>query len=308
MFVMMNAARIHVGLQGLGHAEAAYQNARRYAGERLQMHAVSEPSVIATAYATRASPIAFHPAVRRTLATSRALVEGGRALAYWAAHLLDIAQYHPSEDRRKRASELTPLLTPIVKAFLTENGFSVSSASLQIWGGYGYIHEFGIEQSVRDSRIAMIYEGTNEIQAIDLLVRKVVADDGERFDLLLECIRGEARQCSLGGETRGFGAALEVVCADLRDAARAVILHSTHRPELAHNVAADFLRAAGLCLLAGLWARAARVAASCEPMTPFYRSKLETAHYFFNYVLPEADYRLALIKRGGQHLPWTSHD
>jgi alkylation response protein AidB-like acyl-CoA dehydrogenase len=320
MFVMMNAARLHVGLQGLGHAEAAYQNAHRYAAERVQMRALPRrtESMATTAPAgtpapaagPAASPIIQHAGVRRTLMTLQAMVQGGRALAYWSAHLLDVADHHPDAARRAGAHDLVALLTPVVKAFLTENGFELSSAALQIWGGYGYVREFGIEQTVRDSRIAMIYEGTNEIQAIDLLVRKVVGDKGAKFNLVLDELRDEAAACNASpkhqsiGSALAMGNALSELHAGLSEATAAIVDDAMRDPELPHRVASDFLRLVGLSLLGVLWARMARIAAPKAQSDAFYRDKLTTAAFYFDYLLPEATYRLALLKRGRSPLPW----
>ena len=175
MFLMMNSARLHVGLQGLGHQEMAAQNARRYAEERVQM----------------GRPIAQHPAVRRTLDRLDIMTQAQRVLAYRAALALDLAEHHGDAALREREKRFAALLTPIVKAFCTHQGFHGPAAALGLWGGYGYVHEYGIEQTVRDARIAMIYEGTNEIQAIDLAQRKLIADGGATAFELLALLRSE---------------------------------------------------------------------------------------------------------------------
>jgi alkylation response protein AidB-like acyl-CoA dehydrogenase len=182
MFLMMNSARLHVGLQGLGHQEMATQNALRYAAERVQMKAPFRPDAAQAGSPSGVDPIALHPAIRRTLLRLQALTEGQRVIAYRTAQLIDEAGHHADGERRARAAGLASLLTPVVKAFLAHQGFAGASAALQVFGGYGYVHEYGIEQSVRDSRIAMIYEGTNEIQAIDLLLRKVLGGGAQAFD------------------------------------------------------------------------------------------------------------------------------
>ena len=175
MFLMMNSARLHVGLQGLGHQEMATQNARRYAAERVQM----------------GRPIAEHPAVRKLLDRLDAMTQAQRVLAYRAALALDLAEHHGDTAVREREKRFAALLTPIVKAFCTHQGFHGPAAALGVWGGYGYVHEYGIEQTVRDARIAMIYEGTNEIQAIDLAQRKLLADGGATAGELLDSLRAE---------------------------------------------------------------------------------------------------------------------
>ncbi|NIM42982.1 MAG: acyl-CoA dehydrogenase [Hydrogenophaga sp.] len=178
MFLMMNSARLHVGLQGLGHQEMATQNARRYAAERVQM----------------GRPIAGHPAVRQLLDRLDTMTRAQRVLAYRAALALDLAEHHGDTAVREREKRFAALLTPIVKAFCTHQGFHGPAAALGVWGGYGYVHDYGIEQTVRDARIAMIYEGTNEIQAIDLAQRKLLADGGATAFELLDALRSELHQ------------------------------------------------------------------------------------------------------------------
>lgn len=175
MFLMMNSARLHVGLQGLGHQEMAAQNARRYAAERVQM----------------GRAIAEHPAVRLLLDRLEVMAQSQRVLAYRAALALDLAEHHGDGAVREREKRFAALLTPIVKAFCTHQGFHGPAAALGVWGGYGYVHEYGIEQTVRDARIAMIYEGTNEIQAIDLAQRKLLADGGTTAFELLDALSAE---------------------------------------------------------------------------------------------------------------------
>jgi alkylation response protein AidB-like acyl-CoA dehydrogenase len=187
MFLMMNAARLHVGLQGLGHLEVATQNALRYAQERRQSRAPVRPPRAAAGDATSgADPIAWHPAVRRTLWTLKARTEGARVLAAWTAHALDLQAAAADPAQRAAAAERASLLTPVIKALLTDLGHHGADQALGVWGGHGYLHDWGIEQVVRDSRVAMIYEGSNEIQAIDLLLRKLMPAAGrQRFAELL---------------------------------------------------------------------------------------------------------------------------
>jgi alkylation response protein AidB-like acyl-CoA dehydrogenase len=287
MFVMMNAARLHVALQGLAHAEIAHQNALRYAHERLQMRAVTRPH---GATAGPADPIALHAPMRRTLLRQRVLVEGARVVAYEAAHWLDLAEHATAEDQRARAHGLASLLTPVAKAFLSENGFAVASDALQVFGGNGYLHDWGIEQCLRDSRIALIYEGTNEIQAIDLLLRKVLPDRGARFGELLDAL-----QAALPEGARHAGATLGAI-GSLRAALGPLLEACDADPELPHRVAADFLRATGLVLLAQAWARADAVAQRALDADPgFYRAKCDSARHCFDEVLPELALRLRLL-------------
>ena len=181
MFVMMNAARLHVALQGIGLLDAAWQKADAYARERRQMRAPQS-----TARAGEADPIAAHPAVQRTLDTKRAWIDTGRVIAYRTGIELDIARHHPDAARRAQAQRWCAMVTPVLKAGWTDQAFHGSSDCLQVFGGHGYVREWGIEQIVRDSRVAMIYEGTNEIQAIDLLVRKTLPDGAAALNAWLD--------------------------------------------------------------------------------------------------------------------------
>ncbi|BAQ75303.1 butyryl-CoA dehydrogenase [Pseudomonas sp. Os17] len=293
MFVMMNSARLHVGLQGLGHVEAAWQNARDYAGERQQMRAPLRPAGVA---AQAADPIRYHPAMRRVLLELRATSEGLRAIGYWAAHLLDQAEHHPEPQVRRQADQLAQLLTPIIKAFFTEQGFRQASNALQVFGGYGYVAEFAIEQTLRDSRIAMIYEGSNEIQANDLLLRKVLGDGGQGFALLLEQLRDEAGRGAQVLECAGFARSL----ADLAEALQALVAQvqqwALEDAEYPYRAAGDFLALCGLSLLALAWTRAARVSRRLPEGDPLRGAKLETAGFFFSYLLPQVEQRMTAVR------------
>lgn len=293
MFVMMNSARLHVGLQGLGHVEAAWQNARDYAGERQQMRAPLRPVGVA---AQAADPIRYHPAMRRVLLELRATSEGLRAIGYWAAHLLDQAEHHPEPQVRRQADQLAQLLTPIIKAFFTEQGFRQASNALQVFGGYGYVAEFAIEQTLRDSRIAMIYEGSNEIQANDLLLRKVLGDVGQGFALLLEQLRDEAGHSAQVPECAGFARSL----ADLAEALQALVAQvqqwALEDAEYPYRAAGDFLALCGLSLLALAWTRAARVSRRLPEGDPLRGAKLETAGFFFSYLLPQVEQRMTAVR------------
>lgn len=294
MFAMMNAARLHVGLQGVGHAESAYQNSLRYALERTQMRAPQRP---AERSSEAADPIALHPAMRHNLLRQRALLEGGRLLAYETSHLLDVAEQHPDATVRATAHDQASLLTPIVKAFLTDNGFAGAHAAQQVFGGHGYVHDFGAEQCVRDSRIAMIYEGTNEIQAIDLLVRKTLPDGGAKLNALISRLQAELPSTDAAASVQGWLTHWQQITQQVQQGA-------TKDPELPYRVADDYLRLAGLVLLAQGWVRAEAVAR--KGGTPFHAAKCETAHYYLEFVLPEAGLCLARIRAGQNPLPHLS--
>ncbi|UTL83055.1 acyl-CoA dehydrogenase [Pseudomonas putida] len=296
MFVMMNSARLHVGLQGLGHAEAAWQLARDYALERRQMRA---PGHSPSAGDAAADPIHLHPAMRLTLLELRVRTEGMRTLGYWTAHWLDVAGASTDPALRAKASTLAALLTPIIKAAFTDYGFSLSSKALQVFGGYGYTCEFPIEQVLRDSRIAMIYEGTNEIQANDLLLRKVLGDGGEGFALLLGELRAEA------GAGQGAAAeALGTVCDRLQGVVAEVERSAAHGPQYPYRAAGAFLQLCATALQAFAWARTVRCLEALQADAPLRREKHESATFFFNYLLPDFDRQVAAIEAAACPLPF----
>ncbi|MBB2927698.1 acyl-CoA dehydrogenase family protein [Paraburkholderia silvatlantica] len=299
MFVVMNAARLQVAMQGVGHAQLAAQRAHAYAHERAQMRAVSVPAHY-EGEPGKAAPIAFHPAMRRILLDLRATVEGERAIGYWTGYWLDVAARDPDATEREAARQLASLLTPVAKAFFTANGFAAASSALQVFGGYGYIHEYGVEQTVRDSRVAMLYEGTNEIQAIDLLVRKVLGDGGEALRALLAHVTAEAAHCMASGDAalNGAGARLDALAADVQRITGEIGQGSADDRELPYRVADDYLALLGWLLLAFAWARTLRIASNAPAGDPFYAGKLTTARYFFAYPLAAFDHRLRLIEAG----------
>ena len=267
MFVMMNAARLHVGLQGIGLLEAAWQKASAYAAERRQMRAPG---------AKDTSLIQDHPAIRRTLHTQRAWIDGGRVLAYHTGVQLDVAQHSTDAAERAAAQRWCALVTPVLKAAFTDQGFHGASACLQVFGGHGYVSEWGIEQIVRDARVAMIYEGTNEIQAIDLLVRKVLADGGAGMQALLATLPATPRRNALTQTTRDLVAA---------------VAEHADQPELPYWVADDYLRATALVLLEWAWSR---ITATPGSATPRWQ---DPAHALRTWVLPEFDMRLAIVRQ-----------
>jgi alkylation response protein AidB-like acyl-CoA dehydrogenase len=280
MFVMMNAARLHVGLQGVGLLEAAWQKADAYARERRQMRAPG---------GTGPAPhlIAEHPAIRRILDTQRAWIDGGRVVAYQTALELDITKHHPNAARRAQAASWCSLVTPVLKAAMTEQAFHGASDCLQVFGGHGYVREWGVEQVVRDARVSMIYEGTNEIQAIDLLVRKVLADGGTGLsDLLLGLRHGlDAARDEDAATLRRF--------AELRYLTTTLVAASKADAELPYWVACDYLRAVALALLSWAWCRIDTVAGGLAPGARWSAP----AHAFRQWVLPEFDMRMGIIRQ-----------
>lgn len=291
MFVMMNSARLYVGMQGLGHTEAAWQSAMGYAADRHQMRAVSRP--VGSALAD-ADPIHYHPAMRRTLLELRTRSEGMRMLGYWVAHLLDLAEHATEPEQRQQSNELSMLLTPLIKAFFTEQGFVQSSAALQVFGGYGYSQEYPIEQTLRDSRIAMIYEGTNEIQANDLLLRKVLRSRSNTLATLLDTYRQEA---SLAAQTPEWYASAQSVleqCTQLEHAVEKIRQAETQDPEAPYRSAGDFLQWLAMLSLSYVWLRAAGVSQG-RTDDPIHARKLESARFFFSYDMPKTQHHSAMV-------------
>ena len=286
VFLMMNSARLHVGLQGLGHQEMATQNALRYALERVQGRAGGASSA--------ADPIALHPAMRHTLLRLQALTEGQRVIAYRAALALDEAAHHPDAARRGAASALAALMTPVIKAFCTHQGFQGASAALQVFGGYGYVREYGIEQTLRDARIAMVYEGTNEIQAIDLLQRKVLADGGAVLRMWLDEARSEAARCDAAG-LKEVASVLRAECATAEQATASVATASAQDREAPLRVADDYLMGLSHTMLA--WAFAASLRAAMEePDATWGRGKAERMSYGLQWVVPQAAVHWARVR------------
>jgi alkylation response protein AidB-like acyl-CoA dehydrogenase len=284
MFVMMNAARLGVGVQSLGLTEVAYQNAVVYAKDRLQMRALSGPKAPEKA----ADPIIVHPDVRKMLLTARAYAEGGRALAIYTALLIDKELHHPDADVRKECADEVALLTPIVKAFLTDNGWIATSHCMQVYGGHGFIHEWGMEQYVRDARINMIYEGTNTIQSLDLLGRKVLGDNGAKLKKFGKKIAQFVEDEGISEEMQEFVNPL----ADLGDKVTKLTtelgMKAFGNPDEVGAAAVDYLRVCGHLVFAYFFARMAKVALEKKNSgDDFYKAKLITARFYFAKLLPE---------------------
>ena len=281
MFVMMNAARLHVALQGIGLLDAAWQKADAYAQERRQMRVPGPRDA-----SHSADVIAGHPAIRRILDKQRAWIDGGRVLAYKTGIELDVAKHHGDDKRRASAQRWCSLVTPVLKAVFTDQAFHGASECLQVFGGHGYVREWGIEQIVRDSRVTMIYEGTNEIQAIDLLVRKVLPDGGAAMAAMLLELRADldAAQEPHADVLRRL-AELRYLTTQLSHAAAA-------HPQLPYWIAGDYLRAVALALLAWAWTRIdAAAPRSVEPQ--HWQAGADAMR---RWVLPEFALRMQLIK------------
>ena len=283
MFVMMNAARLHVALQGIGLLDAAWQKADAYARERRQMRAPGAPPASRGA-GDAADLLVEHPAMRRLLDVQRAWIDGGRLLAYRTAVLLDVARHHPDAGERAQAQRWCSLVTPVLKAAWTHQAFHGASDCLQVFGGHGYVREWGIEQIVRDARVSMIYEGTNEIQAIDLLVRKVLPDGGQALGALLLGLRPSL------DTGRELDAEVLRRLAELRYLTAALAEAAAGDAALPYAVADDFLRAVALVLLAWAWAQIGHVPGSDAPLWQAPAQALRQR------VLPELELRLRLVR------------
>jgi alkylation response protein AidB-like acyl-CoA dehydrogenase len=303
MFVMMNAARIGVGLQSLGLMETAYQNSLAYAKERLQARSLTGPK----APDKPADPIIVHPDVRRMLLTQKAYTEGARCFAYWLALQADVAAGHPDDDERKAANDLLTLLTPVVKAFITDNAFLTTNLALQVYGGHGYIREWGMEQYVRDSRINMIYEGTNTIQSLDLLGRKVLADNGAKLRAFGEQIRALIEEEGTNEAMAEFVNPLADLAGKVEKFTMEIGMKAMGNPDEAGAAAVDYLRVIGHLLMSFFWAKMARVAlarieAQGESAEPIYRSKLATARFYFAKLQPETAMLIRSARAGARPL------
>jgi len=296
MFTMMNAARLAVGIQGLGLAETAYQGARDYAKERLQGRALAG----AKFPAKPADPIIVHPDVRRMLLTMRAYTEGARALAYWVGMQLDVAAKHPDAAMRQEADDLVALMTPIVKAFLTDSGFDVANLGMQVFGGHGYIRENGMEQLARDARIAQLYEGTNGIQALDLVGRKLGTGTGRLLRRFFHPVQAFIEETQAEPRMAEFTLPLLKAFARLQQTTAWVAQQGLKDPEEAGAAASDYLRLFALVALAYMWARMARIALDKQDgdEAEFYRAKLATARFYMTRLLPQHAAHTAALMAG----------
>jgi len=297
MFVMMNSARLGVGMQSLGLAEVAHQNAVAYAKDRLQGRAPTGAALPDKA----ADPIIVHPDVRRMLLTSRAYTEGGRAFTTWTALLIDREHSHPDPAVRQEADELMALLTPVVKAFITDNSFETTNLCLQVFGGHGYISEWGMDQFVRDARINMIYEGTNGIQALDLLGRKVLMDGGAKFGRFAALVQEFIEASGQRPELAEFTGPLAKLLADTAALTRELGSKARLDPNEVGAASVPYLRIIGHLAYAWLWARMAAVALE-QADDDFYKGKLATARFYYAWLLPETEHQFRAARAGASTL------
>ncbi|WP_321833079.1 acyl-CoA dehydrogenase C-terminal domain-containing protein [Pseudomonas kulmbachensis] len=294
MFTMMNYERLSIGIQGIGCAEASYQNARTYARERLQSRAPTG----AVAPDKMADPIIVHPDVRRMLLSMKAMTEGGRAFASYVGQQLDLAKFSTEPREQQEASALVALLTPVAKAFFTDTGFDSCVLGQQVFGGHGYIREWGQEQLVRDVRIAQIYEGTNGIQALDLLGRKVLANGGVTLRMFTAQIRDFATQPG-----KPYASELLEAVQRLEDLSDWLQARARVNPNETGAACVEYLHLFGYVAYAWLWARMADVAQRSLSADPaFYSAKLATARFYFNRLLPRTLSLEQAIRAGSDSL------
>ncbi|WP_038214548.1 acyl-CoA dehydrogenase C-terminal domain-containing protein [Xenophilus azovorans] len=301
MFVMMNAARLGVGNQSLGLTEVAFQNALAYAKERLQMRSLSGPK----AKDKEADPIIVHPDVRKMLLTAKAYAEGGRALQIFCTLLLDKEHHHPDEKVRKDCGELVALLTPIVKAFITDNGHISTNACMQVFGGHGFIKEWGMEQFVRDNRINMIYEGTNTVQSLDLLGRKVLGNNGASLKKFGKLIGALVEEEGVNEKMAEFVNPLAYLGDQMTKFTTEIGFKGFQNPDEVGAAAVDYLRVAGHLAFAYLFARMAQVALraiAAGSTDPFYTAKLQTARFYFAKLFPETATLMRTARAGSKAL------
>ncbi len=299
MFVMMNAARLGVGMQSLGLTEVAYQNAQAYAKDRLQSRSLTGTK----AEDKPADPIIVHPDVRRMLLTARAYAEGGRAFSSYIALMLDRELNHPDEEARKEAADEVALLTPVVKSFLTDNGWIATSEAMQVYGGHGYIAEWGMEQYVRDARINMIYEGTNTIQSLDLLGRKVLMDNGAKLRKFGEKIQAFVEANGADEAMSEFITPLADIGGKLTKLTMEIGMKAFQNRDEVGAAAVPYLRVLGHMVYAYLFARMAKIALEKENSgDDFYKAKLATARFYFGRLLPETAMLIRQARSGSDNL------
>ena len=296
MFTMMNEARLGVGMQGVAQAEAAYQNAVVYAKDRLQgrdVTGVKNPD-------GPADPLIVHPDVRRMLMNQKSFTEGARAFCYWGAMLIDKSTRDDDED----AEGLISLMTPVIKGFLTDLGFDMTIQAQQVYGGHGYIEEWGMSQFARDARIAMIYEGANGVQALDLIGRKLPKDGGKYLMKFFEIIKEFCKEHKEHALAEKFIEPLKDASKDMQQAATDFMMNGMKNPNYAIAGSSDFMHLFGHVAMGYMWARMAMTAhAKLEngaSDTEFYNNKIKTGHYYMTRMLPATKMHLAKIQSGDE--------
>jgi len=301
MFVMMNAARLGVGMQGLGIAETSYQSAASYARDRLQGRSLTGPKNAAGP----ADPIIVHPDVRRMLLIQKSFTEAARALSLWVGMLIDEAHSHPEADKRAAADDLVQMLTPIIKAYFTDMGSECANLAVQTYGGHGYIRENGVEQLVRDARITQLYEGTNGIQALDLVGRKLPMKGGQAAQRLLGEMSAFIAAHKADDKMKEFVEPLEKALGRVQDAVLFLMQHAMKNPDEAGAAATDLLRLMALTAMTFMWNRiavAAHKGLAAGNDNAFYEAKLNTARFYIARVLPQTTSLNHQIKAGAATL------
>jgi alkylation response protein AidB-like acyl-CoA dehydrogenase len=302
MFIMMNAARLGVGIQGLAQAEAAYQNGAAYARERRQGRALTGPAEPQE----KADTLLVHPDVRRMLMDAKAFTEGMRALALWVGLLVDVAQHAPTEGERQQADDLVGLLTPVIKGYGTDKGFATAVDMQQIWGGHGYIVENGMDQFVRDARIAMIYEGANGVQAMDLVGRKLAGNGGRAIQAFFALVDAECAAAKGDEALADLAERVEKANGELKAATMWFLQNAMAHPNNAGAGATPYMHIAGVVALGLMWLRMAKAAgaalAAGSEDKAFYEAKLVTARYFGERFTPDAGALRRKIEAGAGSL------
>src|SRR5206468_1694165 len=301
MFIMMNAARLGVGLQGLAQGEVAYQNAVAYAKDRRQGRALRQEERDPNA---KADTILVHPDVRRMLMEARAYNEAGRALVLWGALQVDLIRRSPDEAERQSADNLLGLITPVIKGYMTDKGFKAAVEAQQVFGGHGYIREHGMEQFVRDARITQIYEGTNGIQAMDLVGRKLPKDGGSAIRSFLELVGRDIAEAKAAGDPAGVAAALEPAVQDLQASTMWLAQNGMADPDNAGAGAYAYMDLLGLVSLGWMWlkmaAASAQALAGGDADQRFHEAKLVTAQFYAQRELPLATALRRKIEAGAE--------
>ena len=302
MFTFMNAARIGTALQGLAHTEVGFQKSLAYAQDRLQSRSLTGPKNPDGA----ADPIIVHPDVRRMLLTQKAIAEGGRMMAYFAAQMVDVTKYSKDADTVAHADLLLGFITPIAKAFLTEIGFECSNLGLQVFGGHGYIKEWGAEQNVRDARIAMLYEGTTGIQALDLLGRKVLGSQGEALKAFTKIVHVFCKEHVDQDNVQEFIEPLAAINKEWGELTMNIGMSAMKNADEVGAASVDYLMYSGYAATAYFWAKAAAIAqaklAEGEGDKAFYEAKLLTARFYFQKILPRTRSLVETMKAGASPL------
>ncbi len=302
MFIMMNAARLGVGLQGLSMGEISYQNAVHYAKDRRQGRALTG----AAEADQKADTLFVHPDVRRMLMEAKAINEGLRALILWGALQVDLAHKAQTEGERQHADDLISLLTPVIKGYGTDKGYEIATNSQQVYGGHGYIAEWGMEQYVRDARIAMIYEGTNGIQALDLVGRKLAKDGGRAIQLFFATVAQEIAAAKLNSKMVDFAGRLEKANGELQAATMWLMQNGMTNPNNAAAGAVSYMHLMGIVSLGLMWLRMANAAHAMidagQGDTAFLEAKLITARFFAERIMPDAGSLRRKIEGGAESM------